>query len=413
MRKISASLIIPYVFIFLLLGFAAYRVNNISKTSSVISSEVEGTILKHPYIKNGMQTFEIEGITVKTGLFPRQKLGDKLKVINPSADKKKSSVDNKNKDENENKYANLAVWYYPRIEKLGENALFSKIFHFRENIIKKVQKVLPEPHASLVLGMTIGYQDDIPEDFSSMLKRVGIVHVVVVSGYNVTLVLSLISIVLMRLGKVIFFLGSFATLLAFLVLVGLDPPVIRAVIMGIIGTIALVFGQQKSSLYLLIITGLLMVIINPAFATGVSFQMTFLATFVIILLSQTVRKFSGLVSEFIIIACVNLAVLPIISYYFGTVSLLGFITNSLLLWIVPFVTILGTLYMFFSVFLLSVALIIQLDFFVFVCELISGFNFGVYEYKIDVSIMTLYYLVYFTFLRVLYLFGRDADGDCV
>ena len=48
---------------------------------------------------------------------------------------------------------------------------------------------MPSPHAELVLGMVLGIDnfDQLPK-FKDTLKRSGTVHVVVVSGFNISLV---------------------------------------------------------------------------------------------------------------------------------------------------------------------------------------------------------------------------------
>ena len=62
------------------------------------------------------------------------------------------------------------------------------LVNFRKKIIDFYQKSLPEPHASLVAGVTLGSKQSIPADFWEALKTTGTAHVVVASGMNVTLV---------------------------------------------------------------------------------------------------------------------------------------------------------------------------------------------------------------------------------
>ena len=382
---------IPFILPLVLLGVFVFRTYNTANyTDYMGTGVVEGTILKHPYIKNGRQAFQVGNLTVMTGLYPKYKLGDMIRVIT-----------------NEDK-AVLGIVYYPHLEVTGHIGFLNKISDFRDRIIRKIQKLLPEPHADLVLGMTIGHKDDVPSSFNEMLKKVGIIHVVVVSGYNVSLVLTLVGIILIRLGRAVFFAGSIIVLFVFLLIAGLDPPIIRAVIMGSISTLALVLGEYKRTLYLLILSAFMMLAVNPRYISDISFQMTFMATMTVVLVSPLARGLPVVLQETLIIFSVNIAMIPLISYYFGSFSLLGLVSNILLLWEVPFITVLGIVLMISPFAMIKIVFIALLDYFLLICEAVDKLNFGVFQYQMNLPAIMVYYFVFTFVLRVLYLVKADS-----
>lgn len=66
----------------------------------------------------------------------------------------------------------------------------------RGSIITVVQNSLPEPQASLLLGMIMGVKSSFPSDFYEALRVTGTLHVVVVSGYNISVLINTLARVL-------------------------------------------------------------------------------------------------------------------------------------------------------------------------------------------------------------------------
>ena len=58
----------------------------------------------------------------------------------------------------------------------------------REQLIQNTQVLLPEPHASLLSGIVLGEKGDLSSEFKKALIATGTIHVVVVSGYNISLI---------------------------------------------------------------------------------------------------------------------------------------------------------------------------------------------------------------------------------
>jgi len=123
----------------------------------------------------------------------------------------------------------------------------------RESIAAFIRSGLPEPHSSLLLGMILGIKSNFSHDFYETLRTTGTLHVVVVSGFNITVIINTLArmLVFIPLRPRVFITLVF--LIAFVLLVGPNPPVVRAALMGTIGLIGTVLGRQRDALRTLLI----------------------------------------------------------------------------------------------------------------------------------------------------------------
>jgi len=275
----------------------------------------------------------------------------------------------------------------------------------RELIIVTVQRSLPEPQASLLLGMMIGVKSSIPPDFYEALRVTGTIHVVVVSGYNITVLVSALAKVLGFLSlKIRFFLTTLA-IIFYVLLVGGDPPVVRAAIMGVIALLATVLGRQKDALRALFLTAAVMLIIKPRWLGELSFQLSFLATLGLIIFCPILDRFlpgkgMPLRDELVTTLSAQVLVWPLIAYAFAQVSLLSPLVNSVVSWVVPVSTILGLVATILAMsisrinWLIMLPVNLLLTYFVNAVDFFASIRLGFFEVlPFSVLALVFYYLV--------------------
>jgi len=292
--------------------------------------------------------------------------------------------------------------------------------YIRDQCILFVDKSFPSPHSELLLGMTVGLDrlSNVPR-FKDALKRTGTIHVVVVSGFNISLIFN----------AIVSLLGSkyklrnlvVAQILTFLysVLTGFEPPVVRALVMGSIISWGKYYGRLTDTLLVLVTSGLIMVAIQPLYFFSLSFILSFGATLGLILFSSYISKIFNfslvLVEDFVAGLSAQLLVWPILSYFFGTVSLISLLVNTVILWTVSFTTILGTLFLmlsFINTFVSSLFLIpvyVLLDIFVQVVTMFNNLGWGYIDFKLSTVQLLSYYLV--LFMVWLFLYKKDKKYD--
>lgn len=275
----------------------------------------------------------------------------------------------------------------------------------RKLITATVRESLPEPQASLLLGMILGIKGGFPSDFYEALRVTGTLHVVVVSGYNITVLINALGKGLTFLNLKIRFLFIVLGIFLFVSLVGFEPPVIRAAIMGSIALLATVLGRQKDALRAFLLAGIVMLLINPQWILDLSFQLSFLATLGLITIFPVIDRFipgrgALLREDLVTTLAAQIPVWPLIAFKFRQVSLLSPIANTLVLWVVPLATVLGLVVTTLAIFVRQLGYLIMLPvnllltYFIQIVRWFSSLSFGFFEVSpFSVVALLFYYLV--------------------
>lgn len=240
-----------------------------------------------------------------------------------------------------------------QIEKNAQNPLLALMYVIRQSIAARYANVLSSIHASLLMGIVFGIKEDMPEDFMTELQTAGVLHVIAASGMNVTLLAGAISGVVGQVIKRRFsLLITLCILVAYAVLSGLSPSILRASCMAALVCSAQLIGRQYLAWYGLLLTGSCMVLVWPFLLLDVGFQLSFCATIGImvasdILVSHTALKellaksFIG--EDFFSTVSAQLTTLPILLTNFGAYSIVSIFVNALVLWVVPYLMIIGSI----------------------------------------------------------------------
>jgi competence protein ComEC len=241
------------------------------------------------------------------------------------------------------------------------------------------------------------------KDFKENLVKVGLIHIVVVSGFNISLVGLLILNTFKRFGQIAY-VFSLMGIIMYSVFVGLEPPVLRALIMGSIVILARVKGEESNQIYLLLITALIMVFFNPLILKSLSFQLSFMATLGILTFTPIFDSiFPKILSDLSASLSAQLMVLPILAYNFGQISIISPVANLLTLWAVPVITVVSGFLLLIS--LASIKLATQLSFLVtipsLVIEMVTS-NFAELNYasvmvQVDLKKVIVTYFCMFSF----------------
>ena len=285
---------------------------------------ISGQVLEEPTYYNFYQKFSLENFIIYLPKFPEISYGDKIIV---------EGIVQKD---------NLL-----NAKLVGVKEEKNFLFKIRTKIITFYQKVLPEPHASLVAGITLGSKASIPEDFWNSLKKTGLAHVVVASGMNVTLVASfLLSISFLYFSRKKAILITLLGIAIYIVLSGFDTPIIRAGIMAGLTFWAQKEGKVVDAWRILVLTALTMLIINPQWIRDIGFILSFVATASIILFEIRIRNIifylpkvfkEGLSTSL----AAQIGVSSILFVTFGQFNILSPIINALVLWTIPYIMIIG------------------------------------------------------------------------
>lgn len=218
-----------------------------------------------------------------------------------------------------------------------------------------INSYLPEPHASLLNGILFGISLKTTPLFYQKLKMVGLLHIVVLSGINITILSSVISQITIFLGKQISILITILTIIIFIIFIGAEAPILRAGFMGIFTLVAVLLGRKSSSLWLLFLSLLPVSILHLFYPEKITFLSTLLsygATLGIILFSPYKKTQPKNFYDKIKIAinkelqpslAAQLFTAPIIFIYFKQISLVAPLSNLLTAPFIPPLMVFGFL----------------------------------------------------------------------
>ncbi len=206
-----------------------------------------------------------------------------------------------------------------------------------------VNSYLPEPQASLFMGILLGVPLKGTKEIFRVMKIVGLTHLIVLSGSNITILSEMITTITKKIGKKISSVITVLTICFFVLFVGPQAPIIRAAFMSVLTLVANISGKKSISLYLLICSFIIIAIIWPLWVTTISLQLSYGATLGIILFgnSKTVKKrkitFWGNVLNYIseelrLSIAAQIFTVPIIFIYFRQISTIAPISNILVSW---------------------------------------------------------------------------------
>jgi len=249
-----------------------------------------------------------------------------------------------------------------------KQSITSFLWKFRLAAEDKLYSLLPWKEASLLDGILLGNERNIPLDMANAFRNTGTSHIIAISGFNISIISALFVKLFSRLfpNRKLVFWVTMAAVLLYTLLVGAQPPVVRAAFMGTAGLLGSLIGRRQTGMNSLLFTAAVMVGITPAMLWDASFQLSFFATMGLVLLAdplsswfeRVVEKynprlqhsiFTNAVSEYILFTlAAQIAVLPVLAFHFHQYPLSGLLANPLILPVQPLVMILGGLMLIFS-----------------------------------------------------------------
>ncbi len=393
------------VFVVVLLILLAWRFQEFSQTKPVYTDgqqfSIEVTLHEEPELSNKGQRFAItdahnQTIYVTAAAFPRLYYGEVIQV--------QGNLDERRLDDGRILFST----YYPRItvKAAAHDGLSAYAKAIREQSKNLFESTLPPISASLLMGIVFGAKEHFPDDFFDALQSTGVLHVIAASGMNVTFISAalLYSFGYFMRRQLALVLGCLG-IVFYLFLVGFEPSILRASIMGVLAFGANLFGRQHIAAYALLFSAFLILLWQPGFLFDLGFQLSFFATLGIIFVKPLLSIPQNFFTETITTTlAAQIGTLPLLLGVFGQIGLLSLLVNALVLWIIPIVMLLGSIAVILGFVippLAQILLILTLPFLFFFEQTVSFFGkSGVLEIP---QIPIVLWLVYYLFLTIIVL----------
>lgn len=237
----------------------------------------------------------------------------------------------------------LAFAQVERIEEGRGNILKAAAIGVKQKFLEGLGKAMSEPQAGLAGGITVGDKRGVGEDLSGVFRTVSLTHIVVLSGYNIMVVVDALARLLARAPRMVRFGGGGFVAIFFALMTGLASASVRAAAMALIAIAGRASGRMYLASRALGVVAFAMVLWNPyVLAYDPGFQLSVIATWGLIALAPVlaprlsfVTQTFGLREIAISTVSAQIAVLPLLLYQTGNLSVVGLPANLLVLLIVP------------------------------------------------------------------------------
>jgi len=438
------------VFIFLLslgVSIGIVRVQSVAEKTNYVcetSCTFEAHVTTSPQIKDAYQVFAVQpategdtsrGIQIRTPLYPSVQIGDTL-LLSGKVSLPRTTFPHG--EESTFDYASYlhtkhigSEMLFPKVEVLDSEpqTVRDSLGRVKEELVARVDTYVSAPASTLASGMLFG-DSSMSKELVEVFRTAGLSHIVVLSGFNIVIVISAILFIFAFLPLLLRTVLAGVCVLMFVTMVGAEASVVRATAMAFIGLLATVLGRPYVAKQALLISLFLIVMYEPyALLHDASLHLSFLATVGIVYGSDVCKKVFLLLTEKItnripplylreiVVTTITayVATLPYVMFTFGTVSMYALVANMLVIPLVPLAMLFSFLVVvtsFFSEWLsLTVGFIDSawIGVMLFVAEGIERLPFASVSFTISFAQMCVIYVALIATLVVLarYVHKRD------
>lgn len=229
------------------------------------------------------------------------------------------------------------------------NWVIAKLLALKQWFVGGIESAMPEPESALLAGLLIGEKRGLGESITESFRRAGVIHIIVLSGYNVALVINTV-----REGFSLFLSRNVAlssagvVAILFMLMTGASETAIRATLMALVVLLARAFYRPADGLRILLLVAAGMAVWNPYLVLfDLSYQLSILATLGLILFSHRLVPYLAWLRSKTLIEIVSttlatqITVLPVLIISVGQVSLVSLISNVLILIPIPYAMLAG------------------------------------------------------------------------
>ena len=259
-----------------------------------------------------------------------------------------------------------SVAYHPQgVERVGGgfgSRLSAALIRFRQKAREIIFATFPQPESGLLAGILLGMDNDLPDALAQAYRDTGVAHIIAISGFNMAILAGLFLRLFTRQTGPYWAALMTAVLLVFYSLfVEASPSVWRALIMAVMGAGGHLIGRRQHGANALCFTAAAMCLVKPLLLWDVSFQLSFAATFGLVVFAQPLQNWlcgllekrvsektavtlTGPLSDyFLFTLAAQFATLPVIAWHFGRVSFSSILANPIVLPLQPALLISGGL----------------------------------------------------------------------
>ena len=221
---------------------------------------------------------------------------------------------------------------------------------FRERLLEKYREWGVEAERlPMLAALTLGHKGELDKETRASFSVAGVSHVLALSGMHIGIIWFLLDGLMRlfmrrRLGWLRWLLVT-SVLWAFAFMVGLEPSVVRAVVMCMLIGLGSLSGTRPLSMNTLMVAAFFMLLYRPFYLFDVGFQLSFVAVASILLIhpmiyrSWKIRNRLGRWTwgTLSVTLSAQLGTAPLVMYYFSVFSVYFLFTNLVVVVLVPLI----------------------------------------------------------------------------
>jgi competence protein ComEC len=284
--------------------------------------------------------------------------------------------------------------------------------------LAKVNELFVSPKSGLLSGLLVSGRSSLSKSEQTEFTQAGLVHIVALSGFNVTIIAQGLMVLLIFLPKKLRLAIGACGIVAFLVMTGFGATVVRAGIMALLTIVAALVYRNYDVGRALFVAVLAMVLWDPMIIYSISFQLSCIATFAVVFAVTPVLEQYGkyafflpekfMIREIVLgTTVIEIFLLPILLSTSGQISLVTVITNLLVLPILPAVmgvgflaTMIGYIHTIIALPFVAISNL-MLSYILIVTKIFAYVPFGVVSFQIpNWAVVVMYIIIGFAFWRL-------------
>jgi competence protein ComEC len=402
------------------------------------SCTFDANIVSSPESKDAYQTVVVDVLSerddvyviqLRVPLYPKYSIGETVRVTG------KANVPDVMYPHNDEKSFDYATYLhtknigsemmFPKMEVVDADAHTSRemLGRWKESLVANMDAHVAMPASTLATGMLFG-DSSMSKELTQTFRVAGLSHIIVLSGFNIALVIAFTLFVFAFLPLVMRIVLASFFVVAFVAMVGGEASVLRATAMAFIALLAQLVGRAYVARQALMISLFAIVMFDPdSLLHSVSLHLSFLATAGIVYLSEPIKKIvekylsRPSLLELVTTTCAAyFATVPYVMQTFGTVSVYALIANVAVLPLVPLAMLLSFMTIVMSYISQPVTLLfgyadtVLINVILFIAHAIERLPLAYLTLSISLSSMIVMYLI---ILLLVFYFARKGNDETI
>jgi competence protein ComEC len=296
----------------------------------------------------------------------------------------------------------------------------------RTSVITKILDLFSKENRGVALALVTGDKSHLNYETKKNFVDTGTAHVLALSGLHVGIISMGIAVMLGWVYNRKFKLLIFVVVISgFIIFTGAQPSTLRAGLMASLFLLSLTFERRPKPLNIIALAALLIIVFDPMMIYSAGLQMSVASICGIIILFPLIQKtlyrlfpkrsnlLEYLINSIAVSVAASAIVSPLVAYYFGHYSMIGFFANIIIIPLMSLGMVFSMLSLLFSYLSFDLALLFtnSAEYFFFMANSINGF-FAQFSIGILKSNMA-FIVSIFTLLFVLYLSSSKSNRQLI